>query len=180
MLVHRFWSKVDKYGPNGCWNWTASTHQRGYGSFHFDGRSRPAHRLSYSWAKGAIPAGLQIHHTCENKRCVNPAHLIAISAGAHTLIGNSWSGKNSRKTHCPQGHPLSGNNLHTRKNGRRRCRMCDRQRSRDYQLTSPSFKIWKNAWQRNYRRKKKEQREMFNSSKRDGSQQTSNLSKGGA
>ncbi len=38
----------------------------------------------------------------------------------------------ARKTHCPQGHPYSGDNLSTRPNGDRRCRACHRDQQRAY------------------------------------------------
>lgn len=46
--------------------------------------------------------------------------------------------KQSDKTHCPRNHPYSGDNLiidRNKKTGgiRRRCRTCDRERSREYQ-----------------------------------------------
>ncbi len=47
---------------------------------------------------------------------------------------------NSAKTHCPSGHPYSGDNLAIRKNGNRRCRTCERiraQRNRDAKRDLP-------------------------------------------
>lgn len=72
----RFWPKVDKLGPDDCWEWTAARRADGYGQFNVTPTSRvQAHRYSYSEANGAIPNGMQIDHTCFNRACVNPAHL---------------------------------------------------------------------------------------------------------
>lgn len=94
----RFWSKVDTSGgPDACWPWLGYVMKRGYGQIGAPGRGSSmlyAHRLSYELAHGPIPDGLTIDHTCHNKdlgcvrgfscphrRCVNPAHLEAVSRG---------------------------------------------------------------------------------------------------
>jgi hypothetical protein len=43
-----------------------------------------AHCLSGEHYRGPIPAGLVIDHLCENKLCVNPDHLEAVSLGEKT------------------------------------------------------------------------------------------------
>jgi hypothetical protein len=69
----RFWDKVEK--RDGCWKWTGATNHRGYGSFGWRGKVRPAHRVAYEIANGEIPEGLFIDHICRNTSCVNPEHL---------------------------------------------------------------------------------------------------------
>jgi len=60
---------------NNCMEWTGTIHRDGYGIL-WRGRERYAHRHSYVIHKGSIPPGLCIRHTCDNKKCVNPEHLI--------------------------------------------------------------------------------------------------------
>ena len=38
-----------------------------------------AHRLTYAFAHGEIPVGLQIDHKCRVRDCVNPDHLQAVT-----------------------------------------------------------------------------------------------------
>lgn len=118
----RFWSKVDKHGPNGCWLWTAST-QRGrnfYGYFWNGQRVVRAHRFSYIIAKGEIPRGLELDHLCKVQPCVNPDHLEAVTRKENILRGNGAPARHARKTTCPRGHPYN-----YVRGGDRRCRECD-------------------------------------------------------
>jgi len=70
----RFWSKVDKRGPDECWPWKAGK-VKGYGWFWANGKDIQAHRFVYELVVGPIPNGLNILHKCDNHPCCNPAHL---------------------------------------------------------------------------------------------------------
>lgn len=136
--LDRFMEKVDRSGD--CWVWTAFRNAAGYGTFmsksrNVGGRTIQAHRWSYEHYIGPIPEGLTLDHLCRNKSCVNPDHLEPCSIGENTRRSpTTLPGANILKTHCPQGHPYSGDNLiiNVRRGlPNRRCATCKAARAAD-------------------------------------------------
>ena len=121
--------------PEQCWIWTGSSYGQGYGGVRLQSESpapRAAYRVMYELFRGSIPPGLQLDHLCRVHRCVNPAHLEAVTCRENLRRGNGFIGKQMRRTHCPRGHALIEGNL-IRYKGHKQCRECTLQRKRlDY------------------------------------------------
>jgi len=117
----------------GCWVWQGGRggYENSYGTFFNGERTERAHRWAYRTWVGDIPPGMTLDHLCRVRLCVNPRHLEPVTKRVNTLRSpNAVSAVNARKTHCPQGHPLSGRNLYRDPANRRVCRACARDRYR--------------------------------------------------
>lgn len=97
------------------------------------------HREFFIWAGGRIPDGHQVDHLCRRPGCVNPNHLEAVTPRENTLRGVGPTARLSAVTHCPKGHPYSGENLAIRPTGSRRCRACDAEYMRK-RMKDPEFR----------------------------------------
>lgn len=74
-----------RFTSQGCWEWSGAVHWNGYGKMGIgkraDGTSMTGlvHRVAYEAWKGRIEEGLHVHHTCGNRLCFNPEHLVALT-----------------------------------------------------------------------------------------------------
>lgn len=132
----RFWAKVTK--TESCWIWSGTKHSnKGYGVFYiWNGQGQivfRAHRYSVEYFFGPIDPSLTLDHLCENKLCVNPGHLEAVS----NALNNQRKNRKNLNS-CKYGHPLTDENIYLYKFAtrtghvvrQRKCKTCTKARRR--------------------------------------------------
>lgn len=105
----RFFAKVKKTPT--CWYWTAGIRggNNGYGHANYYGKAMGAHCASYLIHNGenSIPKGMLVRHTCDNRRCVNPDHLVlgTYQDNAEDRMLRNRSNAARGKNHWTKRHP---------------------------------------------------------------------------
>lgn len=116
----RYRAKVHVKGPRACWPWLGGTTGEGYGAMRIGGRYGKitgAHVIAVVVDGRAPRPGEQVHHTCENPLCVNPAHLELLTHAEHQAEHRTGCARHGELHMVVWG-------------GRRRCAECNRENVR--------------------------------------------------
>ena len=128
-----------EYEPEkGCWIFSGGyIAGGGYHQLVWMGQRVQAHRFAYELWRGSIPIGMFILHSCDVPACINPDHL-RIGTQRDNMRDKVGRGRHvntqADKTHCPQGHEYTPENVYLFEN-RRYCRACHQLYSRRYAKT---------------------------------------------
>lgn len=112
-----------------CTNFEGSKDGKGYGRVTKNGRKHMVHRQVWIKRCGPIPKGLVVMHKCDNRSCINLKHLrLGTQSDNIKDCADKRRHRNSRKTHCPQGHEYTDETVFKRRDGKRSCKLCDKAR----------------------------------------------------
>lgn len=75
IAVARLTAFAERDAGTGCLEWKGARLPSGYGKITYRRRRYYTHRLSWLAQRGAIPKGLLVCHTCDNRRCIEVTHL---------------------------------------------------------------------------------------------------------
>ena len=118
--AERLLSRIE-VNERGCWVWQGALNKKGYGVFGVDGKVELTHRWTFRQRYGWVPKLLD-HYECDTKACCNPEHLMPSTSTINI--------RRAMKDVCAHGHRWDESNTYIKRNGRRDCRACNRDRAR--------------------------------------------------
>jgi hypothetical protein len=137
-IIGRVMDRVRVDPESGCWVWLGGGNGciakdgRDYGIVKMNGKETTLHKLFSEMVFGPVPEGLELDHTCRNRRCFCPGHVERVTHQENVRRGDSIMARRAKQTHCKNGHPLSGDNLFIDKRGNRTCLICRAAYARDF------------------------------------------------
>jgi hypothetical protein len=123
-LAVRLLRNITAETSTGCWLWGPRRSANGYGRLRLpSGASATAHRFSYEFFVGPIPAGLQLDHLCQTRECVRPDHLEPVTNQEN--VQRAWAARPQGDA-CRNGHVFTPDNTYVRPDrpNRKTCRTC--------------------------------------------------------
>lgn len=97
--LHANCKKIKFIINNTCWECTShcKASNNGYMAVSRDGKGHAVHRYVYELFNDKIPEGMIIMHSCDNPKCINPAHLSVgtIKENAQDMAKKGRVNKNS-------------------------------------------------------------------------------------
>lgn len=139
MLLARITADAGAAPPDVCHLWPYRRNTQGYAVVWCEAEYQRVNRIVCAHVHGPAPSAQhQAAHSCGERACVNPRHLrwatqaenIA-DAKVHGTFRPPPGGRiNAAKTHCPNGHEYTAENLSTDLSRGRRCKACNRERMR--------------------------------------------------
>src|SRR5688572_480308 len=108
-LFERFVEKLQLDEQTGCWLWRGAITSSGYALFTIERRGICAHRVAYGLFVTWPEEGIDVHHRCRNRRCVNPAHLEHAPRNQHARFHCD------ERFACRNGHPYKDGHFYVSK-----------------------------------------------------------------
>lgn len=107
-LEQRFMQYVSPEPNTGCWLWTGTLNDHGYGRIgvFVNGKHRMvyAHRFAWEMENGPIPPGLCCLHRCDVPSCCNHSHMFLGTKQDNQIdMAKKWRGRRHRRTGLPFG-----------------------------------------------------------------------------
>lgn len=129
-LERRLSRRIALDPQTGCWLYNGPLGTNGYKQVSYQNKNYLIHRLAaFLWMEFDLDSELEVIHRCNVHCCFNPEHLfIGTARDNQRDTAAKRRCRNSKKTHCSKGHPLSGSNVHVITDGihfHRRCLTCN-------------------------------------------------------
>ncbi len=135
---------------DGCFVWPGQLRPDGYGIGRLNAKQVRVHCVIYEHFRGLVLEGKVLHHTCKNRACCNPEHLVPLGRveNIRTDRPDHWGKYQREKTHCKNGHEFTPQNTYIHANGTRHCKACQSIRSRDCHRRQKAREVANGAFNR--------------------------------